>query len=208
MILSTSKLNAKQHLMNENVIKGGLLTLWFTFEELISIIVVQRLIEVYTERDDDKMKMEMSVKERELFEDGKQFEKFELGRMLEIITGFEWQRQVFVCDGKYKLDFLLGVYLIVEYDREHESVEQVEKREKEIVEWFKNEIIHEDWNIPVIHVKRGKELECVAEVINHLVGYGYLSSWNNEARRDDMELLSSYFLYTDMSNTTSQDFKG
>ena len=48
--------------------KGGLLTLWFTFEELISIIVVQRLIEVYTERDDDKMKMEMSVKERELFE--------------------------------------------------------------------------------------------------------------------------------------------
>ena len=61
MILSTSKLNAKQYLMNENVTKGGLLTLWFTFEELISIIVVQRLIEVYTERDDDKMKMEMSV---------------------------------------------------------------------------------------------------------------------------------------------------
>ena len=61
MILSTSKLNAKQYLMNKNVINGGLLTLWFTFEELISIIVVQRLIEVYTERDDDKMKMEMSV---------------------------------------------------------------------------------------------------------------------------------------------------
>ena len=61
MVLSTSKLNAKQYLMNKNVIKGGLLTLWFTFEELISIIVVQRLIEVYTERDDDKMKMEMSV---------------------------------------------------------------------------------------------------------------------------------------------------
>ena len=43
MILSTSKLNAKQYLMNKNVIKGGLLTLWFTFEELISIIVVQSL---------------------------------------------------------------------------------------------------------------------------------------------------------------------
>ena len=102
--------------------------------------------------------------------------------MLETISGFEWQKQITVCDGKYQLDFLLGTQLIVEYENQHDS-ESI----NEIREWFKENIFYDNWNIQVIQVKRGFECEGIREVIDHLVAYELLFQWNYEARREEVE---------------------
>ena len=117
--------------------------------------------------------------------------EIEFAHMLETITGFKWKRQVCVCNGKYKIDFLLGTELIVEYDEKyHETKEQKRKdaqRIKEIREWFKENVFYDDWDIPVIRVKEGLEYEGIREVIDHLVAYEILSCWNYEARREEVE---------------------
>ena len=117
--------------------------------------------------------------------------EIEFAHMLETITGFEWKKQVCVCNGKYRIDFLLGTELIVEYDEKyHETKEQKRKdaqRIKEIREWFKENVFYDDWDIPVIRVKEGLEYEGIREVIDHLVAYEILSCWNYEARREEVE---------------------
>lgn len=119
--------------------------------------------------------------------------EIEFAHMLETITGFEWQKQVSVCDGKYRIDFLLGQVLIVEYDEKyHETEDQKQKdseRIEEIREWFKEEVFLDDWDIPVIRIEEGFEYQGVKKIIDHLVGYEYLSSWNNEAKREQLDNL-------------------
>lgn len=119
--------------------------------------------------------------------------EIEFAHMLETVTGFEWQKQVSVCDGKYRIDFLLGQVLIVEYDEKYHEIggqkQKDSERIEEIREWFKQEVFLDDWDIPVIRVKEGFEYQGVKKIIDHLVGYEYLSSWNNEAKREQLDNL-------------------
>ena len=105
--------------------------------------------------------------------------EYQFGDMLEKITGFKWERQYPIDDGKYRLDFYLENTLIIEYDEEHHKHQQMEdiKRIKYCRDWLAthdedgNEICDDKWRCPVIRIKKGQELEGINRVIRHLAGF-------------------------------------
>ena len=132
----------------------------------------------------------LSVNNKEVYIIEPERKEIEFGKMLDTITGYNWKRQVNVCNGKYRVDFLLGTNVIVEYDEKyHENNIQLEKdkeREQEIKEYFKNEVLFDDYDIPIIRVKEGHEYEGIRNVIDLLIGYEIISNWNNMAYRSDI----------------------
>ena len=114
--------------------------------------------------------------------------EFEFGEMLEKVTGFHFIRQYPMCNNKYRIDFILeDATLMVEYDEEyHETENQKRKDEKRIEEcrqWLKENVFFEDWNCPVIRVKKGYELEGLREIIEHFIVDESLDKWGNECIR-------------------------
>ena len=98
----------------------------------------------------------------------------QFGDMLEKITGFEWEKQYIIDNGKYRLDFLLKNVLIVEYDEEQHkySIEEDYERIMYCRDWLsENEGEKDGWKYPVIRVKKGEELEGLNRIVRHLAGF-------------------------------------
>lgn len=92
--------------------------------------------------------------------------------------GVEIQTQVNACNGKYRIDFMIGL-LAIEYDEtHHNSIVQSkrdEKRMKEINEWFlENNTQGEEFPIEWIRVKEGEELLGLSTINMWLITRGYL----------------------------------
>jgi len=105
------------------------------------------------------------------------------GDMLEKITGFKWEKQISIDNGRFFLDFYLKNTLIVEYDEEH-HVHSVQKDHERIIfcrDWIaKNREEYDDgWRCPVIRVKKGCELDGLNRIIRHLVGFEMFEEQNN-----------------------------
>ena len=115
-----------------------------------------------------------------------QRKEIEFGVMLEKITGFHFIEQYPIDKGKYKLDFMLETEdLIIEYDEEHHKYNK--EKDKERInycrQWLKENVYFENWDCPVIRVEEGKELEGIREIIEHLVAYEHLYSWDYKCIR-------------------------
>ena len=115
--------------------------------------------------------------------------EFEFGEMLEKVTGFHFIRQYPMCNNKYRIDFILeDATLMIEYDEEYHETESQKRKDEERIEecrqWLKENVFFEDWNCPVIRVKKGYELEGLREIIEHLIVYEDLEKWDNECIRN------------------------
>ena len=102
--------------------------------------------------------------------------EYEFGDMLDAITGYKWDRQVNIDNGKYRVDFMLGYELAVEYDEEHHkyTLESDRIRQEYIQNWLlekykKNIDPFETWKIPFIRVSKGNELEGLKNIMDYLI---------------------------------------
>jgi phage anti-repressor protein/very-short-patch-repair endonuclease len=117
--------------------------------------------------------------------------EYQFGEMLKVITGQNWLEQYPIPNennGFYRLDFYLPKTLIVEYDEEHHKYqnEYYLKRIDYCREWLnKNgefETYEEKWRLPVIRIKKGKELEGIHRIMELLMCFGCYSEcidWKN-----------------------------
>lgn len=125
--------------------------------------------------------------------------RFEIcfGEMLDEITGYKWDRQILIDNGKYRVDFMLGYELAVEYDEEH-HVGQTEVdlyREKYIQEWLRDKYKERvdptcEYLIPFIRVKKGEELLGIRRIIEQLVANQILESYDSNCIRHNPEILN------------------
>lgn len=94
------------------------------------------------------------------------------GDMLDKITGFKWERQYDIDDGKYFLDFYLKDVLIIEYDEEQHRYSS--EKDNERITYCRNWLSarnDDKWECPVIRVEKNKELEGLNRIIRHLAGF-------------------------------------
>lgn len=123
--------------------------------------------------------------------------EYQFGDMLDIITGFKWERQYPIDEGKYRLDFYLPYDLIVEYDEEqHEYQEEKDlERIKYCRDWLaNNEGNNDGWKCPVIRVKKGQELEGLNRIVRHLAGFEMFDTqWDYKLEVCDIDNTDSKF---------------
>ena len=115
--------------------------------------------------------------------------EYQFSDMLDKITGFEWDKQYPIDGGKYRLDFKLGNTLIVEYDENHHKYQEKEDNERieYCIKWLanesENEIYGEYYEIPVIRVKEGFEIEGIREVMDFLIADEAITNYNGKCVR-------------------------
>lgn len=77
------------------------------------------------------------------------------------------ERQVSVCNNKYRLDFVICGNIVVEYDEEHHkelnNTLKDEERQKEIDDWY-NKLTNECSKLIWIRVKKGYEIEALGKI--------------------------------------------
>lgn len=107
--------------------------------------------------------------------------EYEFGEMLKCFLkefGLSFDSQVSVCNGKYRIDFLIGL-IAIEYDEKyHESAKQKEKdfgRMKEIDDWFLREnLTGETHAFDWIRIKEGEEIKGLAKIVKLLNELNYI----------------------------------
>lgn len=132
--------------------------------------------------------------------------ELEFCEMLErILTplGVIIEKQVSVINYKYRIDFIIGGSIAVEYD-EYEahkySKESDEKRMNEIDEYI-DFMTNGDFGVKWIRIEEGKEFEGISNIFNALVSDGIIESSNekneiNQATFND-NLFSNYNIQKD-----------
>jgi phage anti-repressor protein/very-short-patch-repair endonuclease len=118
----------------------------------------------------------MTIDNKEIIIIEPERKEIEFGKMLDVITGFEWQKQYSIDNGKYRLDFYLEDVLIVEYDEKYHEYqkEEDEKRINYCRDWLathKKDSYDDGWRCPVIRIKEGEELNGLNRIIRHLAGF-------------------------------------
>lgn len=116
-------------------------------------------------------------------------DKIEFGNMLDEITGYKWIREFPVDNGRYNLDFILGTELIVEYYDKHSEYchEEDKGRIKYCQEWLSNKFgeYGSNYRTPYIRVENGEEYKAIREVLDILIGYETIDSFNYKVVRHD-----------------------
>lgn len=131
----------------------------------------------------------LSLEGKEIFYIEPKRPEYQFSDMLDKITGFEWDKQYPIDGGKYRLDFKLGNTLIVEYDENHHKYQEKEDNERieYCIKWLanesENEIYGEYYEIPVIRVKEGFEIEGIREVMDFLIADEAITNYNGKCVR-------------------------
>jgi very-short-patch-repair endonuclease len=136
----------------------------------------------------DKLIKECTLPETEELKNWRNKDKIEIsvgeiqfGNILDGITGFVWEKQYPIDDGKFRLDFKLKDILIVEYDEKHHKYqkEDDEKRINYCINWLaENET--NGYKMPYIRVNEGEEFIGLNKIIKLLAKKGVFTQTKNK----------------------------